>query len=95
MTHFLRNKDNRTIISCDVSSKDLSSAVDIEEYSNMLLDIPSNMRDFIKAISDLDEIRGAWWENAMYSGNWKSIDDFVAEEYKKVASAYNLYYVTD
>lgn len=95
MIHFLRNKDNRTIISCEVSSKDLSSAVDIEEYSNMLLDIPSNMRSFIKAISGLDEIRGAWWENEMYSGNWKSIDDFVASEYKKVAEEYDLYYVTD
>ena len=95
MVHFLRNKDNQTIISCEVSSNDLHSSVDIEEYSNMLLEIPSNMRDFVRTISDLDQIRGSWWENQMYSGKWKSINEFVADEYKRVAKEYNLYYVTD
>ena len=50
---------------------------------------------FMKDMSELDEIRGWWWEMAKDSGDYKSIDDFVKEKYMEVAEKHNLYYVTD
>jgi hypothetical protein len=102
MIHFLRNEQNRTIIECEVYNNDLSAATNIEEYSKMLLDInkksyvsTSTPEIFIQSISDLDEIRGWWWEGAEDSGDYKSIDDFVKEKFIAVAKKYDLNYVTD
>ena len=102
MTHFLRNEQNRTIIECEVYNNDLSAATNIGEYSKMLLDInkkgyvsTSTPEIFIQSISDLDEIRGWWWEGAEDSGNYTSIDDFVKEKFMKVAEEFELAYVTD
>lgn len=97
MTHFLRNKKNQTIISCDVGNDDLSSAIDIEIFSVMLID-QYNLNEHAKLIrefSDLDEIRGWWWEQAKDSGEYESIDMFVKEKYLNVAKIYDLNYVTD
>ena len=94
MVHFLRNKDNRTIIECQVSKEDLSSAVDITEYSYMLLSI-DDKKNFIMWMTQLAEIRGWWWESEEDSNQWKSIDDFVGNKFKYVASIYDLIYVTD
>ena len=97
MIHFLRNKQNRTIIECEVYNNDLSAATNIEEYSKMLIDLHNKdlHYSFIKSISDLDEIRGWWWEQAEDSGEYESIDKFVKEKYLNVAKMYNLNYVTD
>lgn len=97
MIHFLRNKQNRTIIECEVYNNDLSAATNIEEYSKMLIDLHNKdlHYPFIKSISDLDEIRGWWWEQAEDSGEYKSIDDFVKEKFLEVSEKHNLNYVTD
>ena len=97
MTHFLRNNENRTIISCDVGGNDLSSSTDIENYSMMLIDKHNKHLHypFIKDISELSEIRGWWWEQAEDSGEYKSIDEFVNEKYLAVAVKHDLCYVTD
>ena len=97
MIHFLRNEKNRTIIECEVYNNDLSAATNIEEYSKMLIDLHNKdiHYPFIKAIADLDEIRGWWWEQAKDSGKYKSIDDFVKEKFLEVAEKHNLKYVTD
>ena len=94
MVHFLRNKENRTIIECQVSKEDLSSAVDITEYSYMLLSI-DDKKNFFMWMTQLAEIRGWWWESEEDSNQWKSIDDFVGNKFKYVASIYDLIYVTD
>jgi hypothetical protein len=97
MVHFLRNDKNRTIIECEVYNDDLSSSANIEEYSKMLLDL--HRKDlhlvFIQAISDLDEIRGWWWEQGNESDDYESIDDFVKEKFLSVAKKFKLNYVTD
>ena len=97
MVHFLRNDKNRTIIECEVYKDDLSSSANIEEYSKMLLDL--HRKDlhlvFIQAISDLDEIRGWWWEQGNESDDYESIDDFVKEKFLSVAKKFKLNYVTD
>jgi hypothetical protein len=97
MIHFLRNRRNQTIIECEVSTDDLSSATNIENYSMMLIDLHNKdlHYPFINDISQLDEIRGWWWEMAEDSGKYKSIDDFVKEKFMEVAKKYDLNYVTD
>ena len=50
---------------------------------------------FIQAISDLDEIRGWWWEQGKESDDYESIDDFVKEKFLSVAKKFKLNYVTD
>jgi hypothetical protein len=97
MIHFLRNEKNRTIIECEVYKNDLSAATNIEEYSKMLIHLYNKdlHYSFIKSISDLDEIRVWWWEQAEDSGKYESIDEFVKEKFLEVAEKYNLNYVTD
>jgi hypothetical protein len=97
MIHFLRNKINHTIIECEVYKDDLSAATNIENYSMMLIDLHNNdlHNTFINDISELDQIRGWWWEMAEDSGDYKSIDDFVKEKFMAVAKKYDLNYVTD
>lgn len=97
MVHFLRNKQNRTIVECEVYGNDLSTSANIEEYSKMLLDLHNKHLHypFIKAISELDEIRGWWWEQAKDSGEYKTIDEFVKEKFLLVAKEFDLNYVTD
>lgn len=97
MIHFLRNKLNRTIVECEVHNNDLSTATNIKEYSEMLIDLQSKGKHepFIEAIADLDEIRGWWWEQAKDSGEYTSIDHFVKEKFLEVAQIYDLTYVTD
>jgi hypothetical protein len=88
MVHFIRTANNRTIIECMVYIKhdglnkysDLSAVVNISEYSKNLLEMPDTMRaEFVDKISDLSEIRGAWWERWEDSGEYVSIDEFVEE----------------
>lgn len=97
MIHFLRNQRNQTIVECEVYGNDLSAGTDIENYSVMLIDLHN--RDlhypFINDISQLDQIRGWWWEMAKDSGKYKSIDYFVKEKFIEVAQKHNLNYVTD
>jgi hypothetical protein len=93
MVHFLRNKENRTIIECEVYNDDLSSSVDIREYTKMFLLLLDNT--FMESIAELDEIRGWWWEQAKDSGEYKTIDEFVKEKYLWVAKEFDLNYVTD
>ena len=93
MVHFLRNDVNRTVIECQVTKTDLSSAVDIFQYSNELLGSETQDK-LIADISSLNEIRGAWWEKQKDFGDWKSIDEFVASEFKRVGKTHHLTYIT-
>jgi hypothetical protein len=97
MIHFLRNQRNQTIIECEVYNDDLSTGTNIGNYSMMLIDLHNKdlHYPFINDISQLDEIRGWWWERVEDSGNYKSIDDFVKEKFIEVAKKYDLNYVTD
>jgi len=97
MIHFLRNDRNQTIIECEVYNNDLSASTNIESYSMMLIDMHNKDQHypFIKTFSELDEIRGLWWEKEKDFSNWKSIDDFVKSKFVEVAKKYSLNYVTD
>ena len=97
MIHYLRNQRNQTIIECEVYNDDLSTVTNIENYSMMLIDLHNKdlHYPFINDISQLDEIRGLWWEIAEGSGKYKSINDFVKEKFIEVSQKYNFNYVTD
>jgi len=55
----------------------------------------SYAKSFLEEISDLSEIRGSWWEMGEDSEKWKSIDDFVSNQFKEIASKWGLNYITD
>jgi hypothetical protein len=99
MVHFLRTEKNITIIECEAWQGDLSAATNIDEYSKMLLWIhsedKSKTQDFINDFSNLDSIRGWWWEKEEMMGKWNFINDFVRDKFKEVAEKWNLVYVTD
>lgn len=101
MVYFLRNNRNRTIIECEVINhkNDLSAAVDIKTYSEYLLGITHydglSQQSFVDDIASLADIRGWWWEQAEDSGDYASIDEFVAEKFQEIANKYNLVYTID
>jgi hypothetical protein len=93
MVHFLRNSENRTIIECEVYDNDLHSATNIENYSKMLLYLGKfkflSQNLFITDISNLDEIRG-WWFESQIQDEYESIDKFIEEKFMKVADKWSL-----
>lgn len=94
MVHFLRNKNNFTIIECEVHDKDLSAAIDILEYSEILLSLESEEQrnDFVTDMNYLNEIRRGWWED---DPGVQTPEEFVTDEFAKVAKRWDLIYVTD
>lgn len=94
MVHFLRNKDNWTIVECEVYDRDLSAAVEILEYSEFLLGLETKTQrdNFINDINYLSQIRRAFWED---EPGVQNIEEFVTEEFSKVARRWELIYVTD
>ena len=94
MVHFLRNKDNWTIIECMVYDHDLSAAIDILLYSEHLLGLETETQrdNFITDMNYLNEIRRAWWED---EPGVQTPEEFVAEEFAKAAKRWELIYVTD
>lgn len=107
MTHYLRDNKRNTIIEteCWVKREDwkyieVSSTVDIIQYSRFLLDNLERAGAVMAYISELDELRGWLWE--VYFMNEKNdpskIDDVnlkISQFYQKVAKELNLYYITD
>ncbi len=93
MTHYLRTKRNETIVECEVSIDDLSSAIEIVEYSLLLLgqDKPNI---FIYDFDEILNIRREWFEREMDSGDWGSINEFVSAKYGMMAKKHDLNYIT-
>jgi|GEM_PF-4534905 len=96
MVHFLRDNNNRTIAECEISNDDLHSSVDIEVYSEILLNIRDEAvrPNFISDIQSLNEIRGGWWEVESEIGN-KTMEEYVEDCFVKIADDWGLNYVTD
>ena len=65
MVHFIRNAENRTIIECEVTSKDLSASVDIlyytEHYRSLYEKDISSAVLFMDKMCDISNIRSWWW----------------------------------
>ena len=96
MVHFLRDGKNNTLIECEVYDRDLSANIDVENYSNHLLAIrfsdQYSCSSFIDDFRYLSEIRRAWWED---EPGVQGPEEFVAEEFLRVATKWDLNYVVD
>jgi|688.fasta_scaffold946758_2 hypothetical protein len=99
MIHFLRNTKGQTLIECEAMDEDLSASMYVWNYTMEVLNrnkqSTTEVLEFARAMDDLDEIRGLWWEKASETEDWKSIDAFVAHHFKAAAKKYDLKYVTD
>ena len=94
MIHFIRTNKNRTIIECEVNNnKDLSCSTDLEIYSEELFKNIPVKDQFMEDFSRLDELRGIWWESD--PDDDESMDDFVRDEFVRIAHKYGYNYVTD
>lgn len=99
MIHFLRNTKGQTLIECEAMDEDLSASMYVWNYTMEVLNrnkqSTTEVLEFARAMDDLDEIRGLWWEKESETGDWKSMDAFVAHHFKAAAKKYDLKYVTD
>ena len=110
MTLFLRNEKNQTILDLDVWVKtedsnsfvEISSSVDISNYSQMLIKNTDSkiQQQMIKDFDELSELRGWLWE-VFFMGrrNEPKEFDLVVTELKQilktVAEKYGLFIVQD
>lgn len=64
MTHYLRDSDNKTLVDIEASSDDISCVVDVEIFAKHLLLMPTDdlTAEFIEDFSDIQEIRGYYFE---------------------------------
>jgi len=110
MTLFLRNEKNQTILDLDVWVKtedsnsfvEISSSVDISNYSQMLIKNTDSkiQQEMIKDFDELSELRGWLWEVFFMGGrNEPKEFDLVVTELKQilktVAEKYGLFVVQD
>ncbi len=110
MTLFLRNEKNQTILDLDVWVKtedsnsfvEISSSVDISNYSQMLIKNTDSkiQQEMIKDFDELSELRGWLWEVFFMGGkNDPKEFDKVATELKQIlktiAEKYGLFVVQD
>lgn len=98
MVHFLRDAENNTLIECEVYDTDLSAAIYLQNYSYHLLErIDTSVNidaryNFISDMNYLNEIRGAYWED---EPGVQTPEEFVAEEFLRVSTKWDLNYVVD
>ena len=109
MTIYLKNKENEILLEIEVWVKtedsisycELSSVVDIKNYSIMLLDTPqADQSEFISTFDQLSELRGWLWETYFTGRNNDASEiDEVIDALKiilrKVADKYSLYLGVD
>ncbi len=109
MTHFLRDKSNNTIIETEIWNKEedidgkyteISSSVDIVNYSFFLLSTEPVNLSIIIEIKKLDELRGWLWESFYMTGKndgkkKEEIELLVKDMYKGAAERLELNYIID
>lgn len=101
MIHFIRDKDNNTIVDAEALPNDLHVVVSIDYYSKFLLGVDAwtKKADVIADFNAIQELRGAWFETGPGSGSKPdpdiTTDDFVGERVRALADKYGLSYVTD
>lgn len=107
MVHFLRDNKGKTIIEteCYIKTDDwkyieVSSSVDITNYSNFLLSNPEKSGLIIERINELDELRGWLWESYFMvekndPNKINDVNDKIRSFYQHVADELNLYNISD
>ena len=96
MTHFLRTKNNDTVVEVDELDQDFSVTVDIEHYSKVLLGFDKGYQnEFIEDISFLQELRGCWFEVIQPNNPHKTMREFIKDSLEFSGKIWSLTYVTD
>jgi len=95
MIHFLRDKQNNTII--EISAyEDVRASVDLEAFSERLLAITTeDPAEFVADMEFLNNIRAFWFEVNYYEKRFKTTNEMAKHFCKEAARKWNLYYVTD
>ncbi len=101
MTLFLRNDKNQTLVDIEINfgdtNYDLHSSVIIEPYSELLLENLNRSEEVIRDFSEMDELRGWFWEVYMEDSN--PSEQGCIEKVKGfmmvLADKYNLHYIVD
>ncbi len=93
MIHFLRDKNNNTVVDIEAMPKDIRCVVVIEHFAEKLLSLSDSMRPlFIADMQLIQEIRGYYFEK----NTWNETPDEIARNWLiPVAQRWNLGYVTD
>ena len=99
MTIYLRNSKNQTVVDIEANIRDLHSVVNIETYSEILLEhAHDSSRNVIKDFDMISQLRGWFWEVYMEQTDHPTIKDLVStlkEILIPIAEKYKLNYVTD
>ena len=97
MTHYIRTKNNATIVDLEEGKYDFHTAIDIENYSNGLLLLPDDSlkQEFIKDFSFLSELRGVWFEAIEPNNQHKTMREFIKDSLNFVCERWDLCYITD
>lgn len=108
MIFFIRNKENRTIVDCEVYIKEedgnefieLHSVICIDYYSEFLLKNQNQAKEIIQDFNALQSLRGWLWESffAGTENNPKEYDNVIialTERFLNIAKKYNLMFITD
>lgn len=102
MTLFLRTKENETVVDIELNNGenglDVRVATDIKIYSEILLANLDKQEQVIEDFSEIDNLRGWFFEVYMEQTEKPDLPD-VQTEIKKIilpiAEKYNLFYVID
>ncbi len=103
MTICLRTKENKTVvdIELDGGNLDIRAATIIPEYSKILVDAystNSEWEDVITDFTEIDEIRGWFWEvylEQVDNPGFEQVKAAVIEKLQPIAQKYGLAIVTD
>ena len=97
MTHYIRTKNNTTIVDLEEGKNDFHTAINIENYSKGLLLLPDNSlkQEFIKDFSYLSELRGVWFEVIEPNNPDKTMREFIKASFNFVCERWDLCYITD
>jgi len=97
MTHFLRNKENETIVDAEVVEDDLHVIVVIGTYSKFLLEEtdPHARGEIIGDFDNLQELRGEYFEFEVLKKTPMTSDELVEKRMCEIAKKYDLAYVVD
>jgi hypothetical protein len=102
MVLFLRDKSRQDVVEVEINfskdKRDLRSSIDIEAYSEILLNNLGRGNEVIRDFIYIDQLRGWFWECYIpmtSSASQKDCVEIVRDRLLKIAQKYDLYYVED
>lgn len=99
MTHYLRDKDNHTIVDVEAAGKstvvDITVVVSITFFARFLLNLPEHKQPkFTEDMHAMQELRGEYWEQ-YGTVSQETTNQLAERRCKEMVKAWGLTYVTD